>query len=67
MKIRNGTNCTNDNEVNKIPEYNLLHNIINRSKRIKIYNHYSLILHGYMNTLKYRNLFLFFNPFGYLI
>ena len=67
MKIPNGTNCTNNNEVNKIPEYNLLHNIINRSKRIKRYNHHSLILHGCMNTLNDRNLFLFFNPFGYLI
>ena len=38
-------------EVNKIPECNLLHDIINPPKRVKnINSHYSNILHGFMNT-----------------
>ena len=40
-----------DKEVNKIPEYNLLRDIINPPKRDKILNsHYSPIIHGCMNT-----------------
>ena len=42
-------------EVNKIPEYNLLHNIINPPKRAKNINiHYDPILHRCMNTRKGR-------------
>ena len=40
-----------DKEVNKIAEYNLLHDIINPPKRIKFLNsHYSPILHGFIST-----------------
>ena len=43
--------CINDNEVNKIDEWNLLHDIINPPKRTKNLNrYYSPILHGCMNT-----------------
>ena len=43
----------NDNEVNKIAECNLLHDIINPPKPTKYLNsHYSPILHGCMNTRK---------------
>ena len=42
-----------EKEVNKIVECNLLHGMINTSKRTKHINiHYSHILHGYMNTKK---------------
>ena len=51
-------NSTHANELNIISEYNLLHHIPNRFKRIKKYIHYSLILHGCMNTLNGRNLLL---------
>ena len=44
-----------DNEVKNIPEYNLLHDIINPPKRAKnINSHYSLIIHGCLNTRKGR-------------
>ena len=44
-------NCMHENEVNKIPECNLLHDIINTSKHTKNLNsHYYTILHGCMNT-----------------
>ena len=47
-----------DNKVNNIAQCNLLHNIINPSKRTKNINiHYSPILHGYMNTRKRKALF----------
>ena len=42
-----------DNKVNKISEYNLLHDIINPPKfSKKLSSHYSPILHGCMNTRK---------------
>ena len=41
----------NNNEVNCIAEFNLLHYILNPSKRVKgKISHYSHILHGCMNT-----------------
>ena len=47
--------CTRENEVNKISECNLLHDILNPSKRTKNLNsHYSTILHGCINTQKVR-------------
>ena len=47
--------CTRENEVNKISECNLLHDILNPSKRTKNLNsHYSTILHGWINTHKGR-------------
>ena len=43
-------NCIHENEVNEIYECNLLHYILNLSKRTKNTNsHYSPILHGCMN------------------
>ena len=40
-----------EKEVNKIAEYNLLHDIINTHKHTKnLKSHYSPILHGCMNT-----------------
>ena len=45
----------NDKEVNKIAEWNLLHNIINPTKHAATLNsHYSPILHGCMNSRKIR-------------
>ena len=42
-----------DNEVNNITEFNLLHDIINYSKHNEnINSQYSPILHGCMNTRK---------------
>ena len=44
-------NCIHENEVNKISECNLLHDILNPSKHKKNTNsHYSPIVHGCMNT-----------------
>ena len=44
-----------DKEVNKISEYNLLHDIINPPKQNKdLNNHYSTILHGCMNNRRGR-------------
>ena len=46
-------NCTHDNKVNNMSEGNLLHVMLNPSKRIKIMNsNYSPILHVCMNTCK---------------
>ena len=46
-------NRIHENKVNKIAECNLLHIIINPSKRTKNLNiHYSHILHGCINTRK---------------
>ena len=43
--------CIHNDEVNKISECNLLHNIINPPKRTNFFNrYYSPILHGCMNT-----------------
>ena len=48
-------NRIHENKVNKIAECNLLHIIINPSKRTKNLNiHYSHILHGYRNARKDR-------------
>ena len=47
-----------DKEVNQIAKWNLLHDIINNTKRAKDINtHYSIFLHGYMNTIKVRDKF----------
>ena len=44
-----------DKNVNKIAEYYLLHDIINPPKCAKYLNsHYSPMLHGCVNTRKYR-------------
>ena len=51
MKILNDINHIHDNKVNSIDEFNLLHDILNPSKRTKNVNsYYYLILHGCMNT-----------------
>ena len=48
-------NCIHGNKSYKIVEYNLLHDILNPSKRTKnLKIHYSPILHGCMNTQKGR-------------
>ena len=53
IKRPNRINDIHDNEVNKIYECNLLHDILNPSKLTKnINSHYSPILHGFMNTIK---------------
>ena len=50
MNIFNNINRKHGNRVNDIAECNLLHDILNPSKRTKNRNsHYSPILHGYMN------------------
>ena len=53
-------NHTNDNEVNNIAEFNLLHDILNPSKHTKNKkNHYYPILHVCINTrrgeVKFKN------------
>ena len=51
MKSLNGMNHIHDNEVSNTYEYNLLHDILNPSKRAKNINrHNSPILHACMNT-----------------
>ena len=51
IKNRNCITCMHENEVNKIAECNLLHDIINPSKFNKKCNsHYSPVLHGCINT-----------------
>ena len=53
IKNQNGIIFIHENEVNKISEYNLLHDILNPSEHSKILNcYYSPILHGFMNTRK---------------
>ena len=48
-------NCIHENEVNKITECNLIHDILNTYKRTKVLNfHQYPILHGCMNTRKGR-------------
>ena len=55
IKNQNDMKRIHDNEINKISEYNLIHDIINPPKRTTILNsHYSPILHGCMNTRKGR-------------
>ena len=52
-KNRNDMTRIHNNEVNNISECNLLHDIINTTKRSKqINSHYYYILHGCMNTRK---------------
>ena len=44
IKIQNGMTCIHENEVNIMAQYNLLHDIINNSKRTKkLKIHYSPI------------------------
>ena len=58
IKSLNDINRINDNKVNNISECNLLHDILNTSKRTKILNiHYSPILHGCMDKRKGREKF----------
>ena len=53
IEIHNVMNCIHGNKVNKLAEFNLLHDILNPTKRNKHLNsHYSPILHGCMNTRK---------------
>ena len=50
MNILNDMNHINDNKVNDISEFDLLHGIINSSKQSKNINiRYSPILHGCIN------------------
>ena len=50
--------CIHENEVNKIAEWNLPHDILNPSEHSKILNgHYYHILHGCMNSRKGRETF----------
>ena len=58
IEIQNGMNFIHRNKVNKVAEFNLLHDILNPSKHTKHLNiHYSPILHGCMNTRKGREYF----------
>ena len=53
VENQNDMTRIHDNEVNKIAECNLLHDIISPHKRTKNLNsRYSLIIHGCMNTEK---------------
>ena len=53
INIQNGMTCIHENEVSKIFECNLLHDILNPFKRTKKLNiYYCAILHGCMNTWK---------------
>ena len=53
IKGHNGMTYIHGNEVNKIPEYNLLHDILNHYKGAKCLKiHYFPILHECMNTQK---------------
>ena len=53
MKILNSMSRTNNNKANNKAECNLLHDMLNPSKRTKnINSHYSVILNGCMNTCK---------------
>ena len=55
IENRNAMTRMHDNEVNKISEWNLLHDIINPPKHTKfLKRHYYPILHGCMNTRKGR-------------
>ena len=54
-KIQNFITCIHEKELNKIAEFNLLHDILNPSKLSKnSYIYDSLILHGCTNTQKGR-------------
>ena len=69
-EIQNVMTCIYGNKVNKLAECNLLHDILNPSKRNKISNfRYSYILHRCMHTWKGRETFknfliLFHSGFG---
>ena len=55
IKILNSMKHINDNEVNNIAEWNLLHDILNPYKHTKnINSHYNPIIHGSLNTYKGR-------------
>ena len=65
--------CIHENEVNIMAQYNLLHDIINNSKRTKkLKIHHSPIWNGYINTQKDRANFnnfwiLLYNGYSYKI
>ena len=48
MKNLNYMNCIHDNKVNNISEYNLIHDIINPSKRTNNINIYCYIFYMYV-------------------
>ena len=53
VEIYNSMTRIHDNKLNNIAEFNLLHDIINTTKRTKLLNsHYSPIIHGCMNNRK---------------
>ena len=53
IKGPNGMNCIHDNEVNKISDWNLLHDILKSYKHTKSINrNYSPTLHECLNTQK---------------
>ena len=63
--MTNDMTCIRNNEVNNIPEFNLLHDIINSPKHAEYLNiHYSPIIHGCMNTrrgkAKFKNFCIIF-------
>ena len=45
IEIQNGMTCIHGNEVNKITEFSLIHDILNPPKRIKIYIAVPLLLY----------------------
>ena len=58
-------NSIRDNKVNNIAELDLLHYILNTSKRTKYINaHYSPILRGCMNTRRGKSKFIYFLYIG---
>ena len=66
IEIHNVVTSIHDKKVNNIPEYNLLHDILNPPKRTKKLNsHYSPIIHGCMNTWnckeKFKNFLILLN------
>ena len=55
IKRQNGMTCIHENNINKMSEFNLIHDILNPSKFTRIFNsYYSPILKGCMNTRKVR-------------
>ena len=65
MNIPDGMNCIHDNKVNKISQYNLLHDILNPTKHNKNRNiYYSPIIHECMNTQKGKAKFIFSSSIG---
>ena len=58
IEIHNVITSINDNKLNNIAEFNLLHDLINPPKRTTFLNrYYSPILHGCMNTRKGKSRF----------